>query len=207
MPNPAASPLGRAARSPHGPAPIAACAVGLAVALAVATVCAQARPLEGVGAPAEQAAAALRRHPLRGMDGSTLSLADLRGEVVVLNFWASWCGPCRRELPRLQVLNAELSHLGGRVLAISIDADRRNVELFARRQELRLPILLDGPDGLARELDLRSVPLTIVLGRDGEVAFTSARSDEAGLDALVAATRKLAGGPPVAAREAAGGLR
>jgi peroxiredoxin len=202
-----AAPREHPAQAVRGQARLAARIVGVAVAMAVAAECAHALPLQGTAVQAEQAAAVLGRHTLRNMDGSTLSLTSLRGEVVVLNFWASWCAPCRRELPRLQLLNEELKHLGGRVLAVSIDADRRNVELFALRQELHLPILLDGPDGLARELDLRSVPVTIVLDRDGHVAFASTRSDAAGLDALVAATRKLAGAPPVAAREAAGGPR
>jgi thiol-disulfide isomerase/thioredoxin len=195
------------ARGQQGPTPRAVRAAALAVAMVAVTLSAGSQPVQGIGAPAAQAAAALQRHTFRGMDGGSVSLASFRGNVVVLNFWASWCAPCRRELPRLQVLNAEIAGNGGRVLAISIDQDRRNVERFVNRQDMRLPVLLDGPDGLARELDLRSVPVTIVLDRNGEVAFASTRSDAAGLAELEAATRRLVAARPIAAREAAGGVR
>ncbi|HEY6866775.1 MAG TPA: TlpA disulfide reductase family protein [Candidatus Eisenbacteria bacterium] len=155
--------------------------------------------LDGVGVPAARVPGILARHLLRPLHGGTLSLADLRGQVVVLDFWASWCAPCRRELPRLDALHAEIARRGGRVLAVSIDEDRENVDLFVRRYGLRLPIALDGPNGLARELDLQHVPLTLVLDRDGNVAFTSSRSDDAGLTAVAAAARELVAGKPVAA--------
>jgi thiol-disulfide isomerase/thioredoxin len=161
--------------------------------------------IEGVGVPAPRALEQLRRHTLRKLDGGTLSLADLRGEVVVLNFWASWCAPCRRELPKLDALNTEIARQGGRVLAISIDEDAANVERFRRRLKLTLPIVHDGPKGLASELDLEAVPLTLVIGRDGEVAYASHRSDDDALAALAAATRRLIAARPVAARLEDGG--
>jgi peroxiredoxin len=168
---------------------------------------ARAAGIPGIGAPSERAEATLRHHALRRLDGTAVSLAALRGEVVVLNFWASWCAPCRRELPRLEVLNAEIAHQGGRVIAVSIDEDRRNVELFATREHMQLPIVLDGPAGLARDLDLRSMPLSLVIDRSGNIAYANTRSDATGLDALVAATRKAIADRPVAAGVAEGGVR
>jgi thiol-disulfide isomerase/thioredoxin len=161
--------------------------------------------IDGVGAPAARVAGILARHPLRTLGGGTLSLADLRGQVVVLDFWATWCGPCRKELPRLDALHAQIARRGGRVVAISIDEDRENVDRFARRYGLRLAIALDGPSGLARELDLLHVPLVMVLDRDGNVAFTSSRSDPAGLAAVATATDQIIAGKPVAAATAQGG--
>src|SRR5262245_7990690 len=110
---------------------------------------------------------ALRSHVLRTQGGGTLSIASLRGEVVVINFWATWCPPCRRELPQLDALHAELAQRQGRVLAISIDRDPENVKRFARKLDLKLPILVDGPEGLARRLDLEHIPFTVVLDRRG----------------------------------------
>ncbi len=164
---------------------------GLAILLGVAW--AQAGPagampadgdrIDGVGAPAARVAGILARHPLRALGGGTLSLADLR----------------------LDALHAQIARRGGRVVAISIDEDRENVDRFARRYGLRLPIALDGPTGLARELDLLRVPLVIVLDRDGNVAFTSSRSDAAGLAAVATATDQIIAGKPVAAATAQGG--
>ena len=180
---------------------------GLAILLGLAVtqaVTAGTRPtagdrIEGVGIPASRVPAVLARHPLRALEGGTLTLKDLRGEVVILDFWATWCGPCRKELPRLAGLHADIARKGGRVLAVSIDEDRQNVDLFVRRYGLGLPIVLDGPNGLAAELDLQHVPLALVLDRDGTVAFASSRSDEAGLAAVADAARRLMAGKPAVA--------
>ena len=159
---------------------------------------ARAVPLEGVGVAPSHALEVLKRYPLRTVGGESVTLSSLKGQVVVLNFWASWCGPCRREMPRLDQLNAELRSRGGRVLAVSIDEDRDNVDRFARIHGLKLPIVHDGPRGLARELDLQHVPFTIVLDRNGEVAYTTSQSDDAGIAALSAMTRQLVARQPLA---------
>jgi peroxiredoxin len=133
----------------------------------------------------------LRRHTLRTLDGRTLRLSDYDGQVVVVNFWASWCAPCRKELPRLDALNAELAKRGGRVIAVSIDEDAQNVARFVQNHHLTLPVAHDGPDGLARDLDLPHVPMTIVLDRSGSLAYTSSGADEHSLAALDDVTRRL----------------
>lgn len=144
------------------------------------------------------AADALGRHPLRMLDGPPTTLAAMRGDVVVVNFWATWCAPCRKELPRLDALNRQLAGHGARIVAVSIDEDAANVERFTKGGRLTLPVAHDGPAGLARELDLRSVPATIVLDRDGRVAWSTGRSDEATLAEMTAVVKRLAGSAAVA---------
>src|SRR5262245_56507826 len=73
----------------------------------------------------------LAAHRLESLDGKTTTLAAYRGDVIVVNFWASWCAPCRRELPMLDQWNAAWSGRGARVIAISIDTDAKKARRFA----------------------------------------------------------------------------
>jgi thiol-disulfide isomerase/thioredoxin len=128
---------------------------------------------------AAQVASAMESRPLQRVGGGSLQWSSLKGEVVVLHFWASWCGPCRRELPDIQALHLELAKRGGRVVAVSIDEDKRNAADFAARYAPSLPIYNDPPEGLARSLDLPAVPYTVVLDRDGSVMWAGGGADVA----------------------------
>lgn len=143
----------------------------LATALAAPALAAPARP------DAARLASALNAQPLRRLGGGSLAWSSLQGEVVVLHFWASWCAPCRRELPQIQALHLDLARSGGRVVAVSIDSDRRNAADFAARYAPSLPIYHDPPEGLAKTLDLPALPYTVVLGRDGAVLWAGGGAD------------------------------
>lgn len=187
----------------------------LGAAAALALLCGPA-PARATGAGAQLAGnvtaspavveRALHRHALKMLDGSKRTLGETTGQVVVINFWATWCRPCVRELPALQQLEEDIAPKGGRVLAVAIDSDARNVARFVKAHELTLPVACDGPAGLARELDLQAVPLTLVLDRSGAVAWCSPKSDEAGLAETRAAVQRLLAqpAPPVATPAVAG---
>jgi thiol-disulfide isomerase/thioredoxin len=141
---------------------------------------------------------ALRRHALQGLNGESLTVGKLQGEVVVVNFWASWCRPCRRELPALDTLHRDLVKKGGRVVAISIDLDRKNVQRFVKTNSIQLPVYYDSSQYLARWIDLSHIPYTVVLDRSGNIVYTT--PDTGGeLDELTSVTRKLLGAKGLAA--------
>lgn len=135
-------------------------------------------------AHADASKEALSTHKLAALDGSTTSLDKFRGEFVVVNFWASWCAPCRRELPLLDQWNAAWTGRGARVIAISIDTDAKKAKRFVDEMKLMLPVMHDGPQGLARTLDIPSVPYTLLLDRDGKVIGEVKGSTESEVVAL-----------------------
>lgn len=186
---------------------VAVAAAFAAASLAVAPPARAAASRAAFAATQPVAEAALGGHRLRLLDGTSTSLAELRGQVVIVNFWATWCAPCRRELPRLDALHREMDGRGAQVVAVSIDQNADNVRRFAKSGRLTMPVAHDGPEGLARALDLANVPATIVLDRDGRIAWSTARSDDAELERLAAVVRRLAGAVAVAGGPSGGGGR
>lgn len=144
-----------------------------AVALAIAGIAG------GRAAAGTDAGETLAGHELASLDGGKTQLSALRGDVLVVNFWATWCAPCRKELPLFDQWNTEWNGRGARVVAISIDKDARKAKRFAEEMKLSLTVLHDGPDGLARTLDLPSVPCTYLLDKDGNV-ISVVNSSQAG---------------------------
>lgn len=126
----------------------------------------------------------LASHRMTTLEGAKARLSDFRGEVVVVNFWASWCAPCRKELPVLGGWHAAWSGHGGRVVAVSIDKDIDKARRFAEQADLRMSLMHDGPDGLARALDLPAMPCTFLLDGDGRVVRVVHGSNTKELEAL-----------------------
>lgn len=106
------------------------------------------------------------------LGGGEWRLADHRGQVVLINYWATWCEPCRDELPGLVQLNVEYSPKGLALVAVSMDRGpdaRMKVEQFASRY--RLPYEIAFPDAIGKsESDLQRLPTTLLIDRQGRVA-------------------------------------
>jgi thiol-disulfide isomerase/thioredoxin len=121
---------------------------------------------------------ALETYPAPGRHG----FSDDRGQVVVIDAWATWCGPCVQSLPMLQKLRGDYASRGVRVYAVSVDEDRAQLRPFLASAGVDLPVLLD-PGGFVLEdrLKLKQMPTTWIVDRAGRVRFTQ-ESFEGNLD-------------------------
>lgn len=107
------------------------------------------------------------------LDGEPLDVSDLRGQVVVLNFWASWCAPCRAEAPTLNEVAARTADDGVRFVGVNVKDEPGPARAFERKQQVGYPSLHDQPGRLLLQFR-RSVPqtppTTVVLDREGRIA-------------------------------------
>lgn len=108
---------------------------------------------------------------LAGLDGKTWRLADAKGQVVLLNFWASWCEPCRAEMPSLELLAQAYEDQGLRVVAVNLRETDGAILRFLAQMPTDLPIVRDADGLAARAFDVRIYPTTVAIGRDGRAAF------------------------------------
>jgi len=123
-------------------------------------VAAKASPSDGARAP---------DFALKSTDGHNLRLSEYRGDVVVLAFWASWCGPCRATLAGLNTLRSESASGEIEVLGISLDDDAARAGSIANSLGLKYPTLVDSGQVVGRLYDVRKLPYTLLLDRDGIV--------------------------------------
>ena len=134
---------------------LAACVLWSAAAFAA---------LPKVGATAPDFAA-------RSNSGRNVRLSELRGQVVLVNFWATWCSPCRQELPLLNKIYTQYRSAGFMLLAVNVDDNRKDAEAMLKRLDLRFPTLFDGNKNVAKLYGVDTMPATLVIDRDGRVRF------------------------------------
>ncbi len=106
---------------------------------------------------------------LRTLSGSNLRLQEQRGNVVLVNFWATWCAPCRQEMPHLARLYDKYRALGFVLLGVNVDDDTRNAADLAAKLGLKFPVSLDNEKKVSRLYDLSAMPSTVLIDRDGRV--------------------------------------
>ena len=129
---------------------------------------------------------------VKDLKGAPLDLAALRGKVVLVDFWATWCGPCMVELPSLVKLHKELKGAGFAVVGVSLDDDLTQLREVLRVQGVEWPQYCDAKgwkNSLARKYRIDSIPATFLLGRDGRIVAKDLRGE-----ALARAVRKALAG-------------
>ena len=108
---------------------------------------------------------------LKSAEGRNLRLQEQRGQVVLVNFWASWCGPCKQEMPHLNRIYDKYRASGFTLLAVNIDDDARHGAATAAKWGLKFPVLLDAEKSVTRLYDLGAMPATVLIDRDGRVRY------------------------------------
>jgi peroxiredoxin len=108
---------------------------------------------------------------LTDRDGNTVSLQDLRGQVVMINFWASWCGPCREEMPLLEQIHQRYESLGFTLLGVNVEENSGDAKAWLRDRPVSFPILFDPGNRVSKLYDVVAMPSTVLVDRQGNVRF------------------------------------
>ena len=108
---------------------------------------------------------------LKTSNGKNLKLSEHRGEVVMINFWATWCGPCRQEMPLLNRLHEQYRKAGFTLLGVSVDDKPQAAQDMARQLGVGFPVLFDTDKQVSRRYDVDAMPSTLLIDRDGKVRY------------------------------------
>lgn len=108
---------------------------------------------------------------LKADSGKNLRLSEYRGEVVMINFWATWCGPCRQEMPLLNELYQRYRPVGFTLLGVNIDDQSASASKMAHRLGVTYPIVFDAEKVVSRLYDINAMPTTVMVDRDGKVRY------------------------------------
>ena len=103
--------------------------------------------------------------------GGQVSLADLKGQVVMINFWASWCGPCRQEFPALDQIYAKYKPMGFTLVAINVESEKADAERFLSKTPASFPILFDPDNKVSGNYGVSAMPTTVLVDRQGRVRW------------------------------------
>ena len=125
---------------------------------------------------AGNAAASKLNHPapdftLKSRSGENIKLSELRGQVVMLNFWASWCAPCRQEMPLLEKLYQRYEPMGFTLLGINVEENSDDALRWLKNLDISFPILLDTKNTTSELYSVMAMPTTLIIDRDGKVRF------------------------------------
>jgi cytochrome c biogenesis protein CcmG, thiol:disulfide interchange protein DsbE len=120
---------------------------------------------------------------------ANVNLADFKGKVVYVDFWASWCKPCKQSFPFLNELQAKYQARGLQIVGVNVDAKREDADAFLGATPAQFPIAFDAKGESAKRFDVKSMPSSVIVGRDGRVVALHRGfrpEDRAEIDRLVA---------------------
>lgn len=126
---------------------------------------------------------------LANADGKTIKLSDYRGKVVYIDFWASWCGPCRKSLPDLNDIRAKYADKDFEVIAINLDKEKADAMKFLDKYPVDYPIAIDSSGKIAEQYELKGMPNGFLIDKKGMLKHFHAgykSKDKEKLDTMVA---------------------
>lgn len=130
------------------------------------------------------------------LDGDTVSLEQLRGRVVLLNVWATWCGPCRKEIPELRAIHETYKDRGLELVGVSVDTDGTddNIREFVKEFRMDYPVWRDPDERISAKFLMAGVPATFLIDREGVLRWKMTGPIEPGDTSLTTAIVKALGG-------------
>jgi peroxiredoxin len=108
---------------------------------------------------------------LPSRSGDTVSLDKYKGQVVMLNFWASWCGPCRQEMPLLDQMHKRYSALGFTLIGVNVEANTKDAERWLTETPVSFPVVFDKDSKVSKLYDVSAMPSTVFIDRKGNVRY------------------------------------
>ena len=108
---------------------------------------------------------------LKSLKGSNLKLSEFRGDVVMINFWASWCGPCRQEMPILNDLYLKYRDMGFTLLGVNVEENSSKAANMIRELKVVFPVLFDTENTVSKLYKVEAMPSTIIVDRDGNMRY------------------------------------
>ena len=108
---------------------------------------------------------------LKSSTGENMRLSEYRGDVVMINFWATWCGPCRQEMPLLDELYSRYQRVGFNLLGVNIDDDSRRAMQMIEELGVNFPVLFDARKEVSKLYEVEAMPVTVIVDRAGTVRY------------------------------------
>jgi len=108
---------------------------------------------------------------LKSLKGSNLKLSEFRGDVVMINFWASWCGPCRQEMPILNDLYLKYRDMGFTLLGVNVEENSTKAANMVRELKVVFPVLFDTENKVSKMYKVEAMPSTVIVDRNGNMRY------------------------------------
>lgn len=108
---------------------------------------------------------------LQSTAGQQVSLAQFKGDVVMINFWASWCGPCRQEMPLLQSIYQKYKDMGFTLIGVNVEPDAKTANAWLKATPVSYPVLYDPQSKVSQLYQVQAMPTTVIIDRTGTVRY------------------------------------